>query len=215
MARRKNTNQNHVEGSEKGFEVSGEQKINVSNVEMEAALKHMKTEDEEMVQLVNLTMGNATVWIPKGIGSARAVVKPFMLTPPVPRSFANKILKRKPPSRFDPQRYVWHELPAEAEGQPEMKSFVDKNSGQTVYTSTHRPLSHEKRPDGEQLYHSVSQAQHLVARMRTVEAIRRYIREFDPRPQVSSYAALVMDFRERSRLDRMGLGSQGGSNLMN
>ena len=203
MAKRRGNPQNQkpVTGSEQGFEVGGEEKVQVSNIEMEAALQNMQQNNEEMVQLVNLTMGNATVWIPKGIGSARAVVKPFMLTPPVPKSFAEKLRKRKPPSRFDPQRYVWHELPDAVDSPPAPKSFVDKNSGQTVYTSTHRPLDYEKRPDGSPLYHSVSQAQHLIARMRTVEAIRRYIREFDPRPQVSSYAALVMDFRERSRLD--------------
>ena len=68
-----------IPGSEQGYSMSEEKEISVPRPELESALKGIGAKDEEMVQLINLTMGNATLWVPKGVGVARASVKPFSL----------------------------------------------------------------------------------------------------------------------------------------
>jgi len=205
-----------LKGSEGGYTVDPQIPVSVPENQVRAAMEKMLARNEEMIQLVNMTMGSATLWVPSGVGTARAAVSPFQLTPPVSATFAEKIMLRRPPTRFDPQRYVWHPLPPpRPEDGGERQHFTDKNTGQRIFTSTYLPEENVTSPNGKRIFHSVSMGQNFVARLRTSAAIRRYVREFDPRPEVTSYAALVIDYRERSRLDRMGLGAVETATPMN
>ena len=48
---------------------------------------------------------------------------------------------------------------------------------------------------GRPVYHSIRQAQIFMARgLKTVPGVRRYITEFDNRPEVTQYATLVIDY---------------------
>jgi len=207
-----------VDGSEVGYEMSKAVLPQATETEVETAIEHalreMKERGEEMVQLINLSMGPVTFWVPRGTGSAKCRVQACQLTPPMPKDFADRLLIRPKPTRFDPRKWTWHDLGRTEPPNHRPETFTDKTTGRTIPTSTYRPKDGVTLVNGSPMYHSVNQAQHFLARLTTPSAIRRFIREFDARPDVTLYASLVLDFRERARLERSGYGELEQTNAM-
>ena len=225
MATRKTSSKKNesstIEGSEGGYTSAEGPKVDVSAGELESlrrsALETLEGEEKEKVQLINLTMGDVTFYPPaeSGMGMQKCTVSPFQLSPAVPVKVARSLLTRKKASRFGNAKNSFYPLPDVAPPNYRGEQFKDPVSGQVLLTNKYRPRKGTTMPNGRPMYHSVEQAHHFLSRLTTTQAIRRFIRDFDPRPEVTAFASLVMDFRERQRLESLGYSSVEPRGVLN
>lgn len=89
--------------------------------------------------------------------------------------------------------------------------WVDPISKRFVSTCLYSECPHHKRPDG--IWHSIWQAQRFLSKLKTESVIRSYVTNFDPRPEVSAFAQLVIDQRQKKLREAAGLGASVNLNL--
>jgi hypothetical protein len=87
-------------------------------------------------------------------------------------------------------------FPDKVEGRP---------TGRMIKTCPLANCPTHPRPEG--IHHSVWMAQTFIAQTKSVDAIRRYIREYDPRPDVSTFAQIVIERRTAIAERERGLGN--------
>lgn len=80
-----------------------------------------------------------------------------------------------------------------------------KPTGHMIKTCPLANCPSHPRPEG--IHHSVWMAQTFISQIKRVDAIRRYIREYDPRPDVVSFAQRVIERRTAMEERERGLGS--------
>lgn len=89
-----------------------------------------------------------------------------------------------------------------------MAAYPDKVEGKaTGHMIKTCPLANcpsHPRPEG--IYHSVWMAQTFISQIKRVDAIRRYIRDYDPRPDVVNFAQRVIERRTAMEERERGLG---------
>ena len=184
-----------------------EPKVSREELNKAAEKASEKNEDEE-VRLINLAMTPCTIFIGHGRGHKRVKVEPFGITPSMPKREAMKYLQ--PPQRPQPGlvTFRWVMEPKRHKpGKRESESFVDKTTNITIPTCSWAP-SKNKTMFGRPIYHSIKQAQTFMARgLRTVPGVRRYITEFDNRPEVTQYATLVIDYLHERAQENLGYAS--------
>ena len=86
-----------------------------------------------------------------------------------------------------------------------MEKIEGKPTGHVIKTCPLANCPSHPRPEG--IHHSVWQAHKFISLMRNVSAIRRYVREYDPRPDVASFAQRVIDRRIAIEEKERGLGT--------
>ena len=182
---------------------------NVSREELNRAAQ--KADEDAAVKnvcLINLAMTPCIICVGWGRGYKRIKVPPFGITPAMSRREAECYLA--PPEVPSPGIITlrWVEQPKKHKpGKRDPQSFVDKHTNVTVPTSTWAPPKNEKM-FGRTIHHSVNQAQHFMAKgLKTVPGVRRYITEFDNRPEVTQYATLVIDYFHKRAQEALGYGS--------
>lgn len=183
-----------------GARLDGESTAAVSARDLEAAqrLREQRSAQQTRTHLVVMRMGELTIPVPQGTGIGWVTVQPFHLSPELTRHYAQNLIRRFDPNRrYDPQTWsLDFAPPPEPEGYVQ-ESFVDKASGRRFLTNGHAPPKGTKGPRGNPLFHSIRQAQHFVAGRRTIEAIERYLEEFDDRAEVLVYATAVIRHRQK------------------
>tara|TARA_Y100001970_G_scaffold281779_3_gene393254 strand:- start:567 stop:1163 length:597 start_codon:yes stop_codon:yes gene_type:complete len=154
-----------------------------------------ENKEEEMVRLVNLAMTPCTIFVGHARGHRRVKVEPFGVTPLMPMREAKKYTTPTPNREPGMITFRWVIEPKRHKpGKRESESFVDKNTDITIPTCSWAPPKSQKM-FGRPVYHSIRQAQIFMARgLKTVPGVRRYITEFDNRPEVTQYATLVIDY---------------------
>ncbi len=172
-----------------------------ADVEMlDRAKKARQEQDTDTVSLINLSMRRAICYIPNphGDGNIKVTCKPFEITPEIPRRIALRIMRRpiSVSQVYQEQLYTWALMPSAG---TTISSFVDKESKQS-YDTCRGLGSRNNGTMQEGLYHSVHQAQQLVARFRSAAAVKRYTKEFDRRPLVVQYAIDVLSARMMSNV---------------
>lgn len=175
------------------------------------------TSNVELAQIVNVELTSVEIDIPEAMGLSKYVVTPFSISPPVEMQWAEALLKHSMERISTPanKRRLGETgkptfvllAPAEPPNFKK-KSWVDPNSGRTFTYSQYRPKVGSLRPDGRQLYHSEEQAFFIVSKMLTTEAIQRYVRDFDSRPNVVNFAHTVINYRQEQQLQRAGVTSR-------
>ena len=176
-----------------------------------------ESKDVELAQIVNVEMTTVEIDIPEAMGLSKYGVRPFSVSPPVEIQWAESLLSHSMKRISTPanQRRLGETgkptfvllAPAEPPNFKK-KTWLDPHSGRTFTYSQYRPKVGTLRPDGRQMYHSEEQAFFVVSKMLTTEAIQRYIREFDSRPNVVNFAHTVINYRQEQQLQRAGVSSR-------
>ncbi len=169
---------------------------------------------DEMVQLVNARMGNTQIDVPQGVGIAKVKLEAFEVSPPVLKSYGEQIVNsqnerilRGRQSRRLGETQVPDLMILAAAAPPNYKKkvFNDQVTGKSWEMDQYRPKSGTLRPDGKPLWLSEEQAFYIISKMVSPEAIQRYVREFDSRYIVVQFANRVVQYREESMLNRLGM----------
>lgn len=188
------------------------------NITQEQREKMSKGEDVdlsfEMAQVVNVELTNTTVDVPVALGLSSYTIRPFDISPPMRTEWIENITRHSMARMNTPasQRRIGDTgkptLMVLAPSEPpnfKKKEWKDPNSGRVYQINTYRPKQGVLRPDGRQMYHSEEQAFFVVSKMLTTEAIQRYIRDFDNRPNVVNFAHTVINYRQEQQLQRSGV----------
>ena len=184
-------------------------KPKVSSKALEEAAAKAAEQEEEMVQLVALTMRpNNKIQVQSGMGFYFAEVKALGLSPKVPKSYAESVTK--PRDLNDPRikpAIVWHPLPEPRPKNSKTQSFEREVDGRKVRfeTDTYAP-SRNLIINGRQIHHSVSQAQHFISHcLTTIPGVQRFITEFDNRAAVAQWGNYVINVLTRKEQQNMGM----------
>ena len=176
-----------------------------------------KSDDNELAQVINVTMTTNQVDIPQGMGISPYKIGPFDISPPVAIEWAESILRHstnRVTARGPDRRLGETGKPTLMIVQPaqptnfKMKEWKDPNTNRIYTINTYRPKFGTLRPDGRPMYHSEEQAFFVISKMLTVEAIQRYVQDFDNRPNVVNFAHTVINYRQEQQLARVGVTSR-------
>lgn len=169
-------------------------------------------------------VGKLYVWAPGGNQTIK--FKPFGISPLLHPKYVESVLKIPENANRGRHGYYWqwfwptppklqvdnsgNELKSGERGSCMGKmSFLDKVSGQKVNSCIYGNCPIHKQPQG--IHHSIHQAQLFLARLKSDSVIRRYIKDFDPRPDVAHFATLVLTQRAKRLREQMGLGDDPDS----
>ena len=178
----------------------------VSAQELRAAMEEQSRVEEDTLQLIAITMKQySKVQVPVARGFKYVSVGPLGVTPPIPAEYAKRITQ---PKRINSKTVrpalVWHIKPDAKPKGYKKQSFTTQN-GMTFGTNTYAP-EEGLEIFGRKIYHSVSQAQHFIAKvLRTKEGIHRFITEFDTRPDVASYGNYMISEKDREEREMLGV----------
>lgn len=178
--------------------------------EVEAVRTKQTIPDEEKVQLINVTLAVNTCTVPAGTGMAAIRVKPFQATPPMPKSWAEKVVgeggrtdrgfENGAKGRF--VGYHWRQWRLLAEnGTPDKISWKEPANNKTYEVNTKRE-SGAVSPDGAPLIHSEHQALLFLRVAPDKETIRAFIDKIDGRPVVRLIAQDIMTLRDKEENER-------------
>jgi len=173
--------------------------------ELEEALKRSKSAEEDMVQLIAITMKeNSKLQIPVARGFKFVTVGALGLSPEVTLSWAERVMTQKRQNnRLVRPPLIWHLKPKTAPKNYKKRYF--ENNGRQFETDIYAPPKGFS-VNGRELYHSVSQSQHFISRvLRTKEGIHRYIVEFDTRPAVAAWGNFVITQKEAQEREALGV----------
>ena len=178
----------------------------VSAKELKAAMEEQSRVEANSLQLIAITMKQySKVQVPVARGFKYVSVEPLGITPPIPADYAKRITQ---PKRINNKNVrpalVWHIRPEVQPKGYKKQSFQTQN-GMTFGTNTYAP-EEGLEIYGRKIYHSVSQAQHFIAKvLRTKEGIHRFITEFDTRPDVASYGNYMISEKDREEREMLGV----------
>jgi len=178
----------------------------VSAKELKAAMDEQTKQESDSVQLVALTMKKySKIQVPVARGFKYVSVEPLGVTPKLPVDYAKRVTQ---PKRINNKNVrpalVWHIMPEKKPKGYKKQSFTTQN-GMTFGTDTYAP-EEGLEIFGRKIYHSVSQAQHFIAKvLRTKEGIHRFITEFDTRPDVASYGNYMISEKDREEREMLGV----------
>lgn len=178
----------------------------VSADELEAAMKNQRAAEGDMVKLIALTMKTSSkIQIPSARGFKYVTVGPLGISPLVPLDYAKRITQ---PKRINSKTVkpvlIWHLSPNRAPKNAKIGSFTVA-SGLKFNTNVYAP-EEGLEIFGRKIYHSVSQAQHFIAKvLRTKAGIHRFITEFDTRPDVAGYGNYIISEKDREEREMLGM----------
>jgi hypothetical protein len=179
----------------------------VSAAEREAAEKRLAKAARggaKSVRVINMKMGTTTILVPTGGGVTRVKIPAFGVSPELPLEYAKRLFRQISDRKHENKRPTLAFEPEARPADAAPESFTDRSSGMIFTTDSYAPPSGLKNPAGGTYRHSIRQAQLFVAALRTPEAIKRYIREFDNRQAVMAYAQQVMTHRQAQELKHLG-----------
>ena len=181
----------------------------VSSEELKNAMSDQQKLEHTKVRLVALTMKTQSkIQVPVARGFKYVSVEPLGITPEIPEDYAKRVTQ---PKRINHRNVrpplVWHIQP-EARPKNYKKQTFTTSDGMTFSTDTYAP-DEGLEIFGRKIYHSVSQAQHFIAKvLRTKEGIRRFITEFDTRPDVASYGNYMISIKDREEREMLGMNAR-------
>ena len=181
----------------------------VSSQELEAAMKQASSDESEKVRMIAITMKKSSkVQIPVARGFKYVEVEPFGVTPEVSVEYAKRVTKQKKMnSRMVRPVLVWHIEPPKRPKNAKRSSFTTA-SGLKFNTDVYAP-EEGLEIFGRKIYHSVSQAQHFIAKvLRTKAGIHRFITEFDTRPDVAAYGNYIISEKDREEREMLGVNAR-------
>lgn len=178
----------------------------ISAAERESAEARLKKKESGAtgIRLVNMTMGNVSIYVPSGAGVARVTIPPFGLSPVLDRDYAKRQNRRRSNRRYESQHQTFADEPKPRPAGQGPEKFTDPGSGVEFGTDSFAPTDGRKNPGGNPYRHSVRQAQLFVSMLRTPEAVRRYTKRFDNRAEVLAYANQVLAARQAEELKALG-----------
>lgn len=151
-----------------------------------------------------------------GSGMATIRFKSFQRSQPLHPEIVKNCTRQKPNRTYGPAiPTLWPEPPiGQMDGNVENRSvrgdcrgvmrWLDKISGRHIDTCPYGNCPRHPLPSG--IFHSIWQAQRFIANLRTPAAISRYLRTYDPRPEVHVFGLLVQEQRRKREIERMGIG---------
>jgi len=181
----------------------------VSAKELKAAMEQQSKEEGATTRLVALTMKQTSkIQVPVARGFKYQTVGPLGVTSEVPLDYAKRITQpKRMNSRAVRPAIVWHLVPEKRPKGYKKQSFTTA-TGVTFNTDTYAP-DEGLEIFGRKIYHSVSQAQHFIAKvLRTKEGIHRFITEFDTRPDVASYGNYMISIKDREEREMLGVNAR-------
>ncbi|MFN3200018.1 MAG: hypothetical protein ACE366_16600 [Bradymonadia bacterium] len=170
------------------------------------------------VRLVHLGLGTITINMPIGAKQQafrQVEVGPFGVTPELTVKQARNLIKAYT-KQWPDGRAVLPTLdvipPAKPKDVPSKAYFDHKGQRiETCYYTKGTDYDGYVTREGEQIHHSVFQAQHFIMSRQSNDAIKRFVEEFDSRPPVLHFSVLIRDQRNEERMASLGMSSRKGS----
>lgn len=161
--------------------------------------------DEDKVQLINTTLATGSFMLPQGSGYATVRVKPWEASPPMPITWALKVMGKG--GKTDPKfaasgarfaGYHWRNwAPLVPAGEPNMLKFTEPTTGQSYQANKSREAG-AISPDGKPLLHTEVQALNWIRSAPNNDMIAAFIHTtegVDARPTVRMFAQDIMALR--------------------